>query len=140
MDVSDDNWGSKNTSIWLPQGKTVEEYKCTNFFATETASEYKYQIATETAEWNTSKQFSAKETTLWNVYKYLFIFFFWTGVNVEKQSQENRMKAFQGCNGPSLEKYLRWKLFTNSLVCSSSVTGNYSESLLVFSYPSHITL
>jgi len=31
------------------------------FFATETASEYKYQIATETVEWNTSKQVSAKE-------------------------------------------------------------------------------
>jgi len=37
MDVSDDNWGSKNTSIWLPQGKTAEEYKCVNF-AMKTAS------------------------------------------------------------------------------------------------------
>ena len=32
--------------------------------------EYKYQIATETAEWNTSKQVSAKETALRNVYDY----------------------------------------------------------------------
>jgi len=31
-------WGSKNTSIWLLQGKTVEEYKCMNLVA-ETASE-----------------------------------------------------------------------------------------------------
>jgi len=43
--------------------------------------EYKYQIATETAEQNTSKQVSAKETALWNVYKYsriisFFFFFF----------------------------------------------------------------
>jgi len=38
MDVSDDNWGSKNTSIWLPQGKTMEEYICANF-AVETTSE-----------------------------------------------------------------------------------------------------
>jgi len=36
----------------------------------ETAFEYKYQMATETVERNTSKQFSAKETALWNVYKY----------------------------------------------------------------------
>jgi len=45
----------------------------------ETASEYKYQIATETTEWNTSKQVSAKETALQNVYKYsriIFFFFF----------------------------------------------------------------
>jgi len=40
-----------------------QEYKCTSF-AIETASEYKYQIAMETAEWNTSKQVSAKETAL----------------------------------------------------------------------------
>jgi len=36
----------------------------------------------ETAEQNTSKQVSAKETVLQNVYKYLF--FFWNRVNVEK--------------------------------------------------------
>jgi len=34
------------------------------FFATETTSEYKYQIATETGKQNTSKQVSAKETAL----------------------------------------------------------------------------
>jgi len=42
--------------------------------------EYKYQIAMETAEWNTSKQVSTKETALWNVYNYsrkkFFFFFF----------------------------------------------------------------
>jgi len=56
----------------------VEQYKYPSF-ATETAFEYKYQIATETAERNTSKQFSAKETALRNVYKYsrkdIFFFF-----------------------------------------------------------------
>ena len=45
------------------------------FFATETASEYKYQIAMETAEWNTSKQVSAKKTALQNVCKYSNFFF-----------------------------------------------------------------
>jgi len=49
-------------------------------FATETAFEYKYQMATETAERNTSKRVSAKETALRNVYKYsskdFFIFIF----------------------------------------------------------------
>jgi len=55
--------------------ETAEEYKYTSF-AIETAEEYKYQIATETAEQNTSKQVSAKETALWNVYKYSRIFFF----------------------------------------------------------------
>jgi len=42
--------------------------------------EYKYQMATETAERNTSKQVSAKETALRNVYKYSrkdFFFFFY---------------------------------------------------------------
>ena len=76
MNVSDDNWGSKNTSIWLLQGTTAGEYKCINFFAMKTASEYKYQIATETTEQNTSKQFSIKETALRNVYKYSIFFFF----------------------------------------------------------------
>ena len=109
----------------------------------ETAFEYKYQIATETAEWNTSKQVSAKETALWNVYKYSrinFFFFFWSGVNVEKQSQGNGMEVIQGRNSPGLDRYLRWKSFSNSLACSSSVTSNYLESLSVSSYPSHITL
>jgi len=53
----------------------VEQYKYPSF-ATETAFEYKYQIATETAERNTSKQVSAKETVLRNVYKYSRKFFF----------------------------------------------------------------
>jgi len=53
--------------------------------------EYKYQIATETAEWNTSKQVSAKETVLRNVYDYLRInifFFFLSGVNAENGVEE----------------------------------------------------
>jgi len=49
--------------------ETVEKYKYPSF-ATETAFEYKYQIAMKTVEWNTSKQFSTKETALRNVYKY----------------------------------------------------------------------
>jgi len=49
--------------------ETAEKYKYSSF-VTETASEYKYQIAMETAEWNTSKQLSTKKTALWNVYKY----------------------------------------------------------------------
>jgi len=55
--------------------ETTEKYKYPNF-ATETAFEYKYQIATETVEWNTSKQVSAKETALQNMYDYSRIFFF----------------------------------------------------------------
>jgi len=55
--------------------KTAEKYKYPSF-ATETASEYKYQIATETVEQNTSKQVSTKETALRNVYKYSRKFFF----------------------------------------------------------------
>jgi len=52
------------------------------FFAIETAFEYKFLIAMETAERNTSKQVSAKETALWNVYKYsriiyIYIFLKW---------------------------------------------------------------
>ena len=58
---------------------TVEKYKYLDL-AMETAFEYKYRIATETAEQNTSKQFSTKETALRNVYKYSriigFFFFF----------------------------------------------------------------
>jgi len=60
---------------------TVEKYKYLDL-AMETAFEYKYRIATETAEQNTSKQFSTKETALRNVYKYSriigFFFFFET--------------------------------------------------------------
>jgi len=58
--------------------ETAEKYKYPSF-ATETAFEYKYQIVTETAERNTSKQVSAKETALQNVYNYsriIFFFFF----------------------------------------------------------------
>jgi len=54
---------------------TAEKYKYPSF-ATETAFEYKYQIATETAEQNTSKQVSTKETALQNVYKYSRIILF----------------------------------------------------------------
>jgi len=66
--------------------ETVEECKYSSFVM-EIASEYKYQIAIETAEQNTGKQFSAKETALQNVYKDLStkkIFF--NEVNAEKQS------------------------------------------------------
>jgi len=59
--------------------ETAEKYKYPNF-ATETVFEYKYQMAMETVERNTSKQVSAKETALRNVYKYsrkdFFFFFF----------------------------------------------------------------
>jgi len=59
--------------------ETAEQYKYPSF-AMETAFEYKYQITRETAEWNTSKQVSTKETALWNMYKYskinFFFFFF----------------------------------------------------------------
>jgi len=59
--------------------ETAGQYKYPSF-AMETAFEYKYQMATETAERNTSKQVSAKETALRNVYKYsrkdFFFFFF----------------------------------------------------------------
>ena len=45
----------------------------------EIAFEHKYQMATETAEQNTSNQVSTKETALQNVYKYsrkkIFFFF-----------------------------------------------------------------
>jgi len=60
---------------WTTTRETTEKYKYSSF-ATKTASKYKYQIATETAEQNTSKQVSAKETALQNVYKYSRIFFF----------------------------------------------------------------
>ena len=66
--MSDGN-DEANTNSQRPQGKTAEKYKYPDL-ATETAFEYKYQIAMETAERNTSKQFSAKETVLRNVYKY----------------------------------------------------------------------
>jgi len=43
--------------------ETAEKYKYL-IFATETAFEYKYQIAMKTAERNTSKQVSARETVM----------------------------------------------------------------------------
>jgi len=55
--------------------ETAEKYKYPNF-AMETAFEYKYQIAMGTAEQNPSKQVSAKEIALWNVYSYSRIKFF----------------------------------------------------------------
>jgi len=45
-------------------------------FAMETAFEYKYQIATETVEQNTSKKVSAKKTTLQNMCKYSNIYIY----------------------------------------------------------------
>ena len=74
----------------------MEECKYSSF-AMETTSKYKYQIAMETAEQNTGKQFSAKETALQNVYKDSFtkiFFLIFNGVNAEKQSQGSGMKAF----------------------------------------------
>jgi len=52
----------------------MEKYKYMSF-AMETASEYKYQIVMETAEQNTSKQVSAKETALQNTSKHSIFFF-----------------------------------------------------------------
>jgi len=76
----------------------VEKYKYPSF-ATETASEYKYQMATETAEWNTSKQFSAKETALRNVYQYsriivFFLNFFLKWNECGKTESESELKVF----------------------------------------------
>ena len=51
----------------------MEKYKYMSF-AMETASEYKYQIIMETAEQNTSKQVSAKETALQNTSKHSIFF------------------------------------------------------------------
>jgi len=69
----------RNTSIQILQRRLLFEYK--------------YQMAMETVEQNTSKQVSAKETILRNVYKYsrkVFFFFesewFW-----RKQSQGSGM-------------------------------------------------
>ena len=69
--------------------ETAEQYKYP-ILATEIAFEYKYQIATETAKRNTSKQVSAKETALQN-YKYsrrFFFFFFQRVVNVKNRVEE----------------------------------------------------
>jgi len=71
--------------------ETAEKYKYPSF-VTETAFEYKYQIATGTAEQNTSKQVSANETALQSVYKYsriIFFFFFLKGGECrEKKSRK----------------------------------------------------
>ena len=74
MDVSDDKWWNKNTSIGQLRGRTIEKYKCMSF-TTKTASKYKYQTAIETTEQNTSKRVNAKESVLQNVCKYLSFFF-----------------------------------------------------------------
>jgi len=84
----------------------VEKYRYLSF-ATETAFEYKYQMATETVEWNTSKQVSAKETALWNVYKYSRIFFFFLNWSDFGENGIKEVEWYQGCNGPSLAGYLR---------------------------------
>jgi len=51
-------------------------------------------MATETAEWNTSNQVSAKETALRNVYKYsrkfFFFFFFY-----RRDFEENRVEGVE---------------------------------------------
>jgi len=64
------------------------------FSTMKTASEYKYQVAMETAERNTSKQVSTKKTTLQNVYKYLKKIFFFNSVSTERWRRGNGMKAF----------------------------------------------
>jgi len=76
----------------------VEKYKYPRF-ATETAFEYKYQMAMETVEWNTSKQFSSKETALRNVYKYsriidFFFFFFLKWNEFRETESESESKVF----------------------------------------------
>jgi len=94
-------------------------------------------------EQNISKQVSAKETALQNVYKYSRIinfFFFLKRNECEGTELGSGLKVFQGRNGPSLEGYWRWKSLSNSFACSSSIAGNHSESLSVSSYPSHIIL
>jgi len=71
------------TSIGRPQRKTVEEYKYASF-------------ATETVEQNTSKQVSAKETALQNVYKYSRIIFFFLKQNKCKETEA--MEWNKGCH------------------------------------------
>jgi len=83
----------QNTSNRQPQGKTAKKYKYPSF-AMETTFEYKYQMAMETVERNTSKQFSAKETALRNVYQYsrIIVFFFseWNKCGeTESESESN---------------------------------------------------
>ena len=77
----------------------MEQYKYPSF-ATETAFEYKYQIATGTVEQNTSKQVSANETALRSVYKYSRIIFFFFFL---KQSEcgETESRKWNGGNSGS---------------------------------------
>ena len=64
------------------------------------------RFATETAERNTSKQVSAKQTALWNVYKYsriiiviiiiiiIFFFFFFRQNEFGETESESESKVF----------------------------------------------
>jgi len=56
MNVSSDNWWNR-IQVIDDRKEICEEIQVSKF-------------ATETAEWNTSKQVSTKGTALWNVYKY----------------------------------------------------------------------
>jgi len=71
----------------------AERYRYPSFL-TETAFEHKYQMATETAEWNTSNQVSAKETALRNVYKYSRKFFFFF-LFYRRDFEENRVEGVE---------------------------------------------
>ena len=135
-------WWSKNTSNqWL------QEKLCRNistqvlqqrlFWNTSTRLQRKLQSGIQVSKLAQRKLYSGMCTSTQG---FFFCFFFWSRVNVEKQSQGNGMEVFKGRNGPGLDGYLRWKLSTNSLACSSSVAGNHLESLSVSLYPSHITL
>jgi len=64
----------------------------------ETAFEYKYQIAMETVERNTSKQVSANETALWSVYKYSRIIFFFLK---RSECRETELKKWDRDNSGS---------------------------------------
>ena len=69
-----------------------------------------------------------------------FFFFFEPDVISKEWSRGNGVTVFQGYNGPGLVGYLRWKLFTSSLACSSSAAGNHLELSSVSLYPNHMTL
>jgi len=78
--------------------ESAEKYKYPSF-AMETAFEYKYQIAMETAERNTSKQVSTKETALQNMYKYsrIIIIFFYLKQSDCKETKSR--KWIEGISG-----------------------------------------
>jgi len=78
--------------------ETAEKYKYPSFVM-ETAFEYKYQIAMETVERNTSKQVSAKETALRNVYKYLRIINFFFFLNRSDCRETESRKWIEGISG-----------------------------------------